>query len=260
MKTGNSKPHARKPGSAFRISGGPVVLDRQDPALAADQIQLPTIYGEPILFAIPRDPHTIFTYWNIDWAEAFARTAPRDRKVYLRLKREDGSDELEEAIEPMLGTHFLAVALPKASYQIELGFYEAPEMWNSVAASDFVTMPADTASENAEVDVATVPFHLSFQRLIDLFRASNGDAIASVLSRFQGRAKARSEQGEELSAEEQEILRAMNISLSDLQDARRGSAGSGLEELLRKRAEAVLGFGGTSPAGGLGGSSWPSGR
>jgi hypothetical protein len=51
----------------------------------------------------------------------------------------------------------------------------------------------------------------------------------------------------------------MNLSLTDLEAARRGFAGSSADELLRRRAEAVLGFGGTSPGGGLGGSSWSSG-
>jgi len=179
----------------------------------------------------------------------------------LRLRRQDGSDEIEEPIEPMLGTHFLSVAQPKGSYQVELGFYEAPNVWNSVATSDFVTMPADAASENARIDVATVPFHLSFQRMIDLFRASNGDAdaIASVLSRFQEHAQTAAEQEEQLTPEEREILRAMDLSVRDLEEARRGFSGKSLGDVLRKRAEAVLGFGGTSPGGGFGGSSWSSG-
>src|SRR4029077_13662928 len=121
--------------------------------------------------------------------------------------------------------------------------------------SDMVTMPADTSSTNTEIDVATVPFHLSFQRMIDLFRAENGDAIASNLSQLQGGA------GEsELSNEEREILRAMDLSLADVAAARRDFAAGGLDDFLVKRAEAILGFGGTSPSGGLGGSSWSAGR
>src|SRR5947199_10593201 len=100
--TGGSN-QSRRPG--FRISGGPVVSDKMPPPIPSDFGRLPGNYGAPILFAIPRDPRTIFTYWNIDWADAFARTSPVDRQVYLRLKRADGSDELEEPIEPMLGTH-----------------------------------------------------------------------------------------------------------------------------------------------------------
>ena len=243
--------------SGFRISGGPVVSNQSGAPVAGDYTQLPANYGSPILFAIPRDPRTIFTYWNIDWPKAFARKAPADRQVYLRLKRGDGSDEIEESIEPMLGTHFLMGAQPKGAYQVELGFYDPADVWNSIASSDTVTMPADTSSANSEIDIATVPFHLSFQRMIDLFRAQNGDAIASILSQLQDRA---GESSGELSTEEHEILGAMNLSLADLAAARRGFAAGALDELLRKRAEAILGFGGTSPGGALGGSSWSSGR
>jgi hypothetical protein len=248
--TGGQK---RGRGPGFRIAGGPVASDQGPSAPYAEAGQLPSNYGTPILFAIPRDPRTIFTYWNINWSEAFVRNEPVDRQVYLRLKRRDGSDEVEEPVEPMLGSHFLMVAQPKGAYQVELGFYDSGESWNSIAASDLVTMPADSSSENSEVDLATVPFHLSFQRMIDMFRTTNGDAIASVLSRMQGRA---AETGDELSDEEREILRAMNLSVADLEEARRGFGGRSADDLLRKRAEAVLGFGGTSPSGGPGGSSW----
>ena len=95
--------------------------------------------------------------------------------------------------------------------------------------------------------------------MIDLFRAANGDAIASVLARLQGRAARAGTAAQPLSDAEREILYAMNISLSDLEAARRGFTASAIDDLLRKRAEAVLGFGGTSPAGGLGGGSWSSG-
>src|SRR5690242_10686711 len=122
MNGENSRTGGREK-TGFRISGGPVISNRAAVAPVSDQGQLPTSYGAPILFAIPRDPRTIFTYWNINWTDAFARNAPADRRVYLRLKRGDGSDEVEESVEPMLGTHFLLVAQPKGAYQVELGFY-----------------------------------------------------------------------------------------------------------------------------------------
>jgi hypothetical protein len=262
MNGGNSKQSHRKgnSGAGFRISGGPIVSQRGAAPgnSTVGSAQLPTTYGAPILFAIPRDPRTIFTYWNIDWSDAFARNAPVDRQVYLRLKREDGSDEIEEPIEPMLGSHYLFVAQAKGRYQVELGFYQPAGSWNALASSDAVTMPADSSSENAEIDIATVPFHLSFQRMIDLFRAANGDAIASVLARMQGRA-AKAGTGHPLSEAEREVLHAMNISLSDLEAARQKFSDRAVDDLLRKKAEALLGFGGTSPMTGLGGSSWTSG-
>ncbi|MFZ3375488.1 MAG: hypothetical protein WA183_08035, partial [Chthoniobacterales bacterium] len=133
--------------------------------------------------------------------------------------------------------------------------YQPADVWHSVASSDQVNMPPDRVAENADVDLATIPFHLSFQRLIDLFRASNRDALAEIISRLQKRALTDEESGL-LSAEEWEILRAMNLSLSDVAAARRAFKERASSEKLRKRTEAILGFGSTSPARGFGVSSW----
>ena len=243
--------------SGFRISGGPVISDRAATPMF-EHGELPASYGAPILFAIPRDPQTIFSYWNINWSDIFARRQPIDRQVYLRLKRNDGTDEVEEPVEPMLGTHFVMATRPKGEYQVELGFYNPADTWNPVATSDWVTMPADRSSDNSDIDLATVPFHLSFQRMIDLFRRANGEAVTPLVSRLQERAADAEESNAALTPEEQEILRAMDLSIGDIAEARRKFSGRSIDDLLRKRAEALLGFGGTSPSGSPGGSSWMS--
>ncbi len=48
----------------------------------------------------------------------------------------------------------------------------------------------------------------------------------------------------------------MNLSLDEVDAARRAFMERANNEALRKRAEAVLGFGSTSPARGFGESSW----
>src|SRR5437764_2473674 len=138
MKGENSRAVKRQTNgrAGFRISGGPIVSGATPSAPSSEPGQLPSNYGAPILFAIPRDPRTIFTYWNIDWSDAFSRNAPSDRRVYLRVKRGDGSDEIEEPIEPMLGSHFILVTQPKGVYQVELGFYDPADVWNLIATSD----------------------------------------------------------------------------------------------------------------------------
>jgi uncharacterized protein DUF4912 len=268
MAEDSSNPERPKTGDAagFRIATGPLVSrgKQGENGLALEFIELPTSYGGPILVAIPRDPQTLFIYWSIDWNSLFANTKPIGRRVYLRVLKPDGSFESESSVEPTLGTHYAAVAKSRGNYRVELGYYRPAETWHSVAISDAVTMPPAGASEELSVDVATVPFHLSFQRMVDLFRASNGNAITTILSRLEERAL--SDQHESLSREEWEILRAMNVSLSEIELARRAFSERS-DDRLRKRAEAILGFGATSPAGGfgpssptagLGGSSWSS--
>src|ERR1022692_2282539 len=143
-------------------------------------------------------------------------------------------------------------AQPRGTYRVEIGYYQPMDMWRSIATSDKVIMPAESASEKVDVDVATVPFHLSFQLIVDMFRTSSGGTLTESISQLQERA---SDEQESLTAEEREILRAMNLSLSDLAAARRAYLDSDNRETVRKRLEAILGFGASSPAGGFGGSS-----
>ena len=240
--------------SGFRISEGPVVRHiSTELGLPPGLPELPRVSGAPLLFAIPRDPRTLFTYWNVDWSDLFSEKEPIDRQVYLRIRRGDGSDESDVAVEPMLGSYYADVVQPGAEYQTELGFYDGGGNWSPIASSEMVTMPPEDVSENMELDLATVPFHLSFQRLVDLFRVSNGNALGAILARLQARALTNSERGL-LSPEEWEVIRAMNVSVDEMKTAREKFAQD--KSALRKKTEAVLGFGATSPARGFGGSSW----
>jgi hypothetical protein len=243
--------------AGFRISDGPVVrlVHGKRRFDLDDVIELPRVYGAPILFAIARDPRTIFTYWNIDWPSIFAKTAPMDRQVHLRVYTKDGAEETGAAAEPMAGSCYLTVSQPREKYRVEIGYFQPQDVWNSVATSDEVTMPPDNVAESVDVDVATIPFHLSFQRLIDLFRASSTDALTEIIARLQKRALSDEDQ-EILSPDEWEILRAMNLSIDDIGAARRVFMDRAANKKLRQRTEAILGFGSSSPMGGFGGSSW----
>jgi len=245
--------------TGYRISNGPVVrFARSDPKLPNDLpevIELPRVYGAPLLFAIARDPRTVFAYWIIDWSSIFENTAPVDRQVHLRVYRNDGAEETSEAVEPMAGNCYLTVSEPREKYRLEIGYYRPEGVWNSVTKSDPITMPPESVAQSVDVDVATIPFHLSFQRLIDTFRGSNGNALTEIVSRLQKRAVSDEERAL-LSPEEWEILRAMNLSIDDIDVARREFLKRGKAASLRRRAEALLGFGASSPSRGFDGSSW----
>lgn len=254
-------PQGKRNAAGFRIANGPVVrrTESEENGTVVDFDDLPRAYGAPILFAIPRDPHTLFAYWNVDWENVFAQAEPVNRQVFLRVLKANGAEESEVSVEPMLGSYYADVARSRGPYRVELGYYQPAETWQSVAISDAVTMPPESVSENLDVDVATVPFHLSFQRMIDMFRADKGDSITGVISRLQGRILTEQER-ELLTPEEWEILQAMSLSLSEIEAARRAFSDRTQADRLRKRAEAILGFGATSPTGGFGGSSWNSPR
>ena len=251
-----------KPGSntpaGYRISNGPVVrLARSDSKLPpdlADAIELPRVYGAPLLFAIARDPGTLFVYWNVDWSAIFENTAPVDRQVHLRVSR-SGDEELMQAVEPMAGNYYLNVTEPRGSYRVEIGYFQPEGVWHLVATSEQVTMPADRVAGSDDLDVATIPFHLSFQRLIDSFPGSKPDALTEFVSRLQQRAITEEDRAL-LTDQEWETLRSMNLSAEKLDAAHCAFGPRQNANALRRRAESLLGVGGTSPGNGFSESSW----
>jgi len=259
-KNPNQRKSKSKFADGFRVSSEAIVCPDNEREKEFGEVGLPRVHGAPILFAIARDPGTIFTYWSIDWPAVFAKTVPVDRQAHLRVYRADGVEEESVAVEPMSGNCSIAVSRPDGAYHVEIGYYQPADVWNSIATSDEVTVPRDNFADDGEVGLATIPFHLSFQRLLDLFGASKGDALAGMISQFQKRALI-TEERKQLSAEEREILRAMDLSLSEIAAARRAFIDHADTETLRKRTkrtEALLGFASTSPARGFGESSWSS--
>jgi hypothetical protein len=249
-------------GASFILSSRPLVPAESPKETSRrsrdydDLGELPRSYGRPVLFGIARDPHTLFAYWEIDWPEVFGNNPPADRKVHLLAFAEDGSEEARVAVEPTAGSHCVAVTQARSSYRLELGYSEPAGVWNSVASSELIETPPDEVSESASIDVATVPFHLSFQRMVDAFRASkyDGDALVEIVGRLQERADDPAEPS--LSDDDRELLRAIDCSLSETHSIERSRLRQSEDVFAtRQRIESILGFGASSPANGFGGSS-----
>lgn len=236
-------------GAAFILSSSPVVPLEERPSASVDFEnlgELPRSYGGAFLFAIARDPHTLFAYWDVDWTEVFGDTPPADRKAHLRVLWHDGIEETTAAVEPLAGSQLITVLHARSSYRIELGYYAPNEVWNSVAMSDAVVTPPDDVAEEGPIDVATVPFHLSFQRMVDSFRGSkyDGDALVEILGRLQEHADT-SEAS--LPESEREILRALGSGLPADAAHRARFRKTPDTFFTRRRVESILGFGATSP-------------
>ena len=238
-------------GAAFVLSNRPLVpLELHEQSLRGPSRdyenlgELPRSYGRPVLFGIARDPHTLFAYWEIDWQGAFGNKPPADRKVHLRVISEDGSEETRVTVEPFAGNHCVTVSQARGSYRIELGYHEPPDVWNSVATSDAIATPPDDVSESDSIDVATVPFHLSFQRMVDAFRASkyDGDALVEIVSRLQERADDPAERS--LTDADRELLDAIEWGLSETGARQRSHLRKSEDAFAtRQRIESILGFG-----------------
>ncbi len=214
---------------------------------------LARVYGRPILFAVARDERTIFVGWNIDWSSVFQKSMPADRQVYLRVIGSDGSERKRVAVEPMLATHYLTTSGLHDPYRVEIGYYQPAHTWHSVAISDEVKTAPQTSLEIAEVDVATIPFHLRFQQLVNLFGAAKETPLAKVVSRFQNGALT-SRWPNELPAAATRILRKLSLSLPEIAAARRDFERSDTAKLARRR-RALLQFAGTSSSRGFEGNA-----
>jgi hypothetical protein len=260
----SSRPRQRKTKVAdgFRISPRPVVRSSNEQQNATHEVRDAGVLrarGAPMLFAVAPDPRTIFTCWSIDWSAVFATTVPVNKQVRIRVHRLDGKEEKRVSVEPMAGYCYVRVSGSSSSYHVEIGYYQPPDIWNSVATCEKVEMPLDKGAKFADVDLATIPFHLKFQHLLDLFGASTGDSLAEIVSRFQTRALRNGKRHRRKSGE-QKILRAMGISLREIADARCTFLHQGASETLQQLTEGLLSFSSASPSRGFDSDDWPSAR
>jgi len=244
----NRNAQGLKTRGGFRISRNPVVQiiadERHD---VPDGVRLPREYGARILFAIARDPRTIFASWNIDWLALFEQVIPRDRQVHLRVHCADGLEQKTVAVEPLAAMHYLTTSGTHASYRVEIGYYDPADVWHSVAMSQKIVMPTDDIAETADIDLATIPFHIGFQQLLDFFGPSNGTALANVISGFQKRVVS-AEKPQNLSPHGQKILRELDLSISDVASAWRRFDQIDSAELAR-RTRGLASLSATSSSG-----------
>ena len=189
----------------FRVSNRPIVNARkprpisETSASTADDFdnlgELPRSYESESIYLIARDSKTLFTYWDIDWTIVFEQLAPRALKIYLRVLKSDGAQESVTEIDPIAGNWYLPVAEAGALYQVEIGYFGSGENWTAVARSGFAATLTDKVSHDTTADFATLPFHLSFQRLLALFRlvGADGGTLLESLARLQQKARALSQ-------------------------------------------------------------------
>jgi hypothetical protein len=238
-------------GRRFKIHNDPMVCPAEDGPLpdVHDRTGVAHVHGQPFLFAIARDARTIFTSWNIDWRSVFKKEMPADRQVHLRVIGENGVVETRVVVEPMSAMHYVTISGVHNSYRVEIGYFQPFDTWHSVATSDEVEMPPHGSVELADVDLATIPFHLSFQQLANLFGAPNDTSVARLVSEFQKRVLSNDKPNEATRFDAQ-ILRNLNLSLPEIATAERDFKKIDTGKLAR-RARGMLRFAASSPARGF---------
>jgi len=180
---------------------------------------------------------------------------PADRQVHLRVIGGEDVIETRVTVEPMSAMHYVTISGLHNSYRVEIGYFQPFDTWHSVATSGAVEMPVQGGVELCDVDLATIPFHVSFQQLANLFGTPNDTSVARLVSEFQKRVLSSGKPNETTPSDAQ-VLRKLNLSQPEIAAAERDFRKIDTEKLSR-RARGMLRFAGTSPARGFEArSSW----
>ncbi len=188
----------------YHISEDPVTSARFSPPSQEREIaHLPAHDGKPLLLALARNPTTLFVCWSVDWKTVFADGAPPDRQVHVRLRCNGAEKTI--GLEPALGSYSIRDLEPGQTYAVELGYYLAGS-WRTIVIGNEAMLPlASEATAPEPVTVATIPFHLSFQRMLDLLGKQQN--LTARLGHLQELATAG-----DLSPTERKILRKLGFS------------------------------------------------
>jgi hypothetical protein len=142
--------------------------------------ELPRSYGVDTIFLVAQEPHWLFTYWDIDI------TRHPGGKTLLRVY--ESEEVLEAEIEVPFETRNWYIPVTKAgsNYAVEIGYYRG-DVWNPLARSVGIQTPPEGLSESDQFDYATIPFHVSFQNLMENVQTavSHGEPLAKALARLQ---------------------------------------------------------------------------
>ncbi|MGC3989508.1 MAG: DUF4912 domain-containing protein [Chthoniobacteraceae bacterium] len=146
---------------------------------------LPETYHEDVLYLVARDPHWLFAYWDVNW------TVAGSAKYYLKIFVSGKIEVATVEIKPEARNWYVEVGNASTTYFAELGFFDEYGIWVSLATSGEATTPSSGISQEEAADFATVPFHLTLQRLIEMLKEQmeEGESLVEALARLQGGSK-----------------------------------------------------------------------
>ena len=212
-----------------------------------DQLgELPRSYGDANIFVVAQEPHWLFCYWD------YTLTDGIEGAVFLRHGRAGAErPEAEVPVPAETNSWYVSVRDADADYYVELGHYNGGH-WKTLTRSGTVLTPRDTLAGFGEPVFANMPFHATFQQLVEKLRGEmrEGESLAGALGRLQGRGD----------FPVGRLSPAQRIALDRLLDTELGSLTSG--ELARYLGSpgASLFSGGFAPASwGAAAASWAGG-
>lgn len=205
--------------------------------------ELPTSYDDEMIFLVARDPRWLFSYWDFDYSKYPASSMRYGyAQFFLRILRTTGHQEALVEINPSARNWYVPVHLPDTDYVAEVGYFDQEGTWRRIAVSPVAHTPPDAlAAESHDVDFATVPAHLTFERLLELVqeRMAEGETLIAALARVasEGRIEFRPGSMPSWTDQQKRLLAAL---LGDSLVDQVGLGSDELDQLLRKQLQQRL--------------------
>jgi len=172
----------------FDIGSATETFEESAPAFE-DLGELPASYFEDTLFLVARDPRWLFSYWDFNWAK-YPATAFRGgvKQFFLKVITTTGKDAALVEINPEARNWYVAVNDPDTAYFAEIGYFDKAGAWQLAVQSGVTVTPADAVAEDSVADFATVPAHLTFERLLEMVKEKmmEGESLIEALARIAG--------------------------------------------------------------------------
>ncbi|MDQ3200381.1 MAG: DUF4912 domain-containing protein [Verrucomicrobiota bacterium] len=189
----------------FQISDQPVVRSTRKSSssngTAARDVDL--------LYTIARDPNSLFVYWDVHWTRLFNHAGLSPREVHLRVFLQDGSIEGTREVNPFLDHCYVEVSAAGTTYRCELGCFDGDE-WRCLVRSGAAATPADRLADDFSAQFATLPLHLSFQRMLETYRSPENEpaTLAEKVGKLQESARSLNGENGKHSADTKAVLEA----------------------------------------------------
>ncbi|HVU08785.1 MAG TPA: DUF4912 domain-containing protein [Verrucomicrobiae bacterium] len=139
------------------------------------EAELPEAYGTKKLFLTARDPHWLYTHWDLTREQQLKFNAKSaDGHLVLRIyaNKIEGHPAYEIHVHPESNHWFAHVERAGNSYAAELGYYSSIGKWIRVSVSSGTVTPPDAVSTEADAEFATIPFEFPFARLMEMIKAA----------------------------------------------------------------------------------------
>jgi hypothetical protein len=258
--TKSSPSTAVKKNGAFQIAREPVISSVEEVEVAKFEIgsatestsaavpayenlgELPESYFEDTLYLVARDPRWLFGYWDFNWAKYPAASFRGGAKqFFLKVTTAEGADAALVEINPEARNWYVAVNSPETAYFAEIGFFDKAGHWQRVVQSGVAVTPADALADDSGANFATVPAHLSFERMLELVKEKmmEGESLIEALARIagEGRVEFRAGKAPNWTDEQKRVLAAL---LGDTLIDRLGLGSEEIDQLLRKQLQQKL--------------------